>query len=160
MWVESCLSPSQFIARDDAQSASSPTREMCLKVGAALLEALNTQKYVAVTFTEQELWVLRERVDIYASQGTNTRLGLEIKKKLYEAMLSIDVERGAGAVLAGLSISEGASDGQMSGKEVHDAVARWKQASNTDTGRGDGIGLTGDANKDDAKDGTVDEARA
>ncbi len=162
MWIESCLAPSQLAAREESAAAFAPGRETCLKVAEALLEALSGQSAVHVTFIEPELWVLRERVSIFASLGTNTQLGLSIKKKLYEAMLSIDNERGAGAVMEGFGMADSGAGGAISSQEVLDGVAKWKQANGIagPDPTVDEAGRAGLPGKDDADDGPIDPARS
>ena len=89
--IEHTLTPSE-VAGGAALLAS---RDLCLKIATALLEALKRRVPISVSLTESELWLLRERCSIYTSQGANADLGLVIKSKLYEAILSISNERAA-----------------------------------------------------------------
>ncbi len=125
--IESCLSPTEMANREERFAAAAPDRDMCLKVAAALLEASEREARIAVSFGESELWILRERVDIYASQGTNNRLGLDIKQKVYQALLSITNERAAGAFFAGVPTAAVVAPERISGEEMNDALRRWKE---------------------------------
>ena len=151
MWIESCLTPSQMAAVDGPHPSEGPDQIMCLKVGTALLEALGAETLIAVSFTEDELWLLRERVDIYASQGANTRLGLGIKVKVYQALLSISNERAAGAVLSGLPGAGIHSEEAMSSKGINDAVRQWSEANKNPRS-----GASGDDHKKSEKSGADD----
>ncbi|MBI4218878.1 MAG: hypothetical protein HY682_01960, partial [Chloroflexi bacterium] len=128
--IEHSLAPSQAASGSDALGLA-PSKDTCLKVGAALLEALNSQKPVSVGFTEDELWMMRERLSIYTSQGANTDLGLVIKSKVYYALLSIGNERGAEAVFGIVSTAtvEPETDGGISRQEVDDAVRKWEEST-------------------------------
>ena len=83
--IEHTLAPSQAVVGSDEPGVLGPGKETCLKIGTAILEALSNQQPITVSFTEDELWLLRERVSIYTSQGANADLGLVIKAKLYQA---------------------------------------------------------------------------
>lgn len=127
--IEHTLSPSQAIAGSAESGVLGPGKETCLKIGTAILEALSNQQPIAVSFTEDELWLLRERVSIYTSQGANADLGLVIKSKLYQALLSIGNKRAAEAVLSDVTTVDDQTDAGMSREEVDDAVRRWQEAS-------------------------------
>lgn len=128
--IEHTLSPSQAIAGSAECGVVGPGKETCLKIGTAILEALASQsRPVGISFTEEELWLLRERVSIYTSQGANADLGLVIKAKLYQALLSIGNIRAAEAVLGEVVTTEDQAEIRMSREEVEDAVKRWQEAS-------------------------------
>ncbi|MDO8633576.1 MAG: hypothetical protein Q7K38_03525 [Candidatus Wildermuthbacteria bacterium] len=125
--IEHTLSPSQAVVGSAESGVLGPGKDTCLKIGTAMLEALSNQQPIAISFTEDELWLLRERVSIYTSQGANADLGLVIKAKLYRALLSIGNSRAAEAVLEEIvPVDEQAEEG-MSREEVDDAVRRWQE---------------------------------
>lgn len=66
-----------------------PFRELCLKVGSAVCEAAKTQAEVVVVFDADELWLLRETLDIFATSGPNQEFGLHLKCKVYGALLEM-----------------------------------------------------------------------
>lgn len=66
-----------------------PFREFCLKVGSAVCEAAKTQVEVVVVFDADELWLLRENLDIFATSGANQEFGLQLKCKVYQALLEL-----------------------------------------------------------------------
>lgn len=126
--IEHALTPSQAVAG----SPDGPGKETCLKVGTALVQALSGPQIFTINFTEDELWQLRERVSIYTSQGANADLGLVIKSKIYQALLSIGNKRAADAVMSDAEVTaaqEGELDEPMSREEVDDAVRRWQEIS-------------------------------
>jgi hypothetical protein len=148
--IEHNLSPSQAIAGGAESGILGPGKETCLKVGTAILEALSNQsRAVGISFTEDELWLLRERVSIYTSQGASADLGLVIKAKLYQALLSIGNKRGAEAVLGEVATSGDQTEAGMSREEVDDAVRRWQEVSGDPRNAGPGGGGTGPHRADD-----------
>lgn len=126
--IENSLAPSQTGSAKSNDVSSAPTKETCLKVGAALLEALDTQSpAVAISFDEDELWMLRERLSIYTSQGPRMDLGLVVKSKVYAALLSIGNERAAEAAIGGTLTAQDRADAELSREEVDDAIRRWQE---------------------------------
>ena len=135
--IEHALSPSQAVTGSNEAGAAGPGKETCLKIGTAILEALgNRSRPVGISFTDDELWLMRERVSIYTSQGANADLGLVIKAKLYQALLSIGNTRAAQAALGGVVTDEEPDGAEMSREEVDDAVRRWKRSDQPNTGPG------------------------
>ena len=128
--IEHTLAPSQAVAGIMESGVLGPGKDTCLKIGTAILEALSNDSYpIGINFTEDELWLLGERVSIYTSQGSNADLGLVIKSKIYQALLSIGNNRAAEAVLEEVApVDEQAEEG-MSREEVDDAVRRWQEIS-------------------------------
>src|SRR3990172_7743947 len=116
--IEHTLSPSQAVAGSAESGVLGPGKETCLKIGTAILEALSAQsRPVGISFTEDELWLLRERISIYTSQGANADLGLVIKAKLYQALLSIGNIRAAEAVLGEVTTADDQTEAGMSREE-------------------------------------------
>ncbi|MDO8688825.1 MAG: hypothetical protein Q7R39_02225, partial [Dehalococcoidia bacterium] len=136
--IEGVLTPTRRVLPDwkpDDSSggggSSSPTTNplmlpddaLCLKVGAAFIEANKTGSNVHVTLTESELWILRERVDSQARIG-NSPVGMEIKTQVYDALLSITNSRAANDMME----ETGMTDGDVeepdadAGREAMDAV--------------------------------------
>jgi hypothetical protein len=151
--IEHTLSPSQAIAGGAESGVLGPGKETCLKVGTAILEALaNQSRPVGISFTEEELWLLRERVSIYTSQGANADLGLVIKAKLYQALLSIGNKRAAEAVLGEVATAEDRTEAGMSREEVDDAVRRWQEVSGYRRNAGPGGGAGSHRSDDDSED--------
>ncbi|MBI4218981.1 MAG: hypothetical protein HY682_02480 [Chloroflexi bacterium] len=128
--IESCLAPSQAGKSGVDAAGPSPSRETCLKIGAAILESLSTQQPIGLSLTEDELWILRERVSVYTSQGASTDLGLVLKSKVYQALLSIDNTRAADTVLGDLGTADEDVDSGMTREEVDDAIRRWQRNGN------------------------------
>ena len=102
---------------------------------------------------ETILWLLRERVSIYTSQGASADLGLVIKSKLYQALLSIGNMRAAEAVIGEVTTAEVQTDAGMSREEVDDAVRHWQEVSgfrrNPGPGGGAGPHRTDDGSEDE-----------
>lgn len=97
--IELALTPSEVSQGDGGLlPASITSKELCLKIGSALLDALETGTEVDICLTEMECWVLRERVNILASLGTRGDVGLLVKKKLYQALLAYDLEKQVGDI--------------------------------------------------------------
>lgn len=67
-------------------------KTVCLKVGSALVELMqrggDAVTTIEVGFETDELWVLRDHIDIYLQTATNQRLGIELKVKIYKALLA------------------------------------------------------------------------
>ncbi|MBI4304918.1 MAG: hypothetical protein HY678_01235 [Chloroflexi bacterium] len=152
--IEHTLAPSETVSAKSEDRSAATTRETCLKVGAALLDALDEERPVAVSFDEAELWLLRERLSIYSSQGARADLGLVVKSKVYQALLSIYNEREADSALGGVFPVADTADAGPSRQEVDDAVRKWKKASGQRLPRGKGGSGTGaDGPSDDPPDG-------
>ena len=127
--IEHTLAPSQAVAGSAESGVLGPGKDTCLKIGTAILEALSNQQPIAISFTEDELWLLRERVSIYTSQGAAADLGLIIKSKFYQALLSIGNKRAAEAVLEDAAMVGKDSEGEgLSREEVDDGIRRWNEA--------------------------------
>lgn len=153
--IEHSLTPSQAVTGSTEAGGLGPGKETCLKVGTAILEALGNQQPITVTFTEEELWLLRERVSIYTSQGASADLGLVIKTKLYQALLSIGNIRAAEAVLGDVNTAEDQPEAGMSREEVDDAVRGWQEATGFRRHQDSGGGRAGPhRSDDDAEDET------
>jgi hypothetical protein len=153
--IEHTLSPSQAIAGSTESGVLGPGKETCLKIGTAILEAMaNQSQPVGISFTEEELWLLRERVSIYTSQGANADLGLVIKAKVYQALLSIGNHRAAEAVLGQVATADGHTETGMSREEVDDAVRRWQEVSGYRRTAGPGGGTGAHRADDEARDET------
>lgn len=91
--LEHLLTPSELqMPQDESGLAhpSLPSKEMCLKIGWAWLEAQQAQASLSVTFNAQELWIMRERVDIFVSLATSPHLGMTLKRKLYTALREVE----------------------------------------------------------------------
>lgn len=93
--IESVLSPTELVGHAD--SPPLPTKEMCLKLGSALYEMTSRAQgtetttppaTLEVVFTDQELWILRERLNIFAVLGDDTSIGVRLKTKIYEELRS------------------------------------------------------------------------
>ena len=92
--MENALAPSVTTQKNG------PAKDMMLRVGSALIESMRTQADESVYFEAAELWILRERLSIYASQGADTMLGMRLKAKVYAAL----IESSANDVLSDLGI--------------------------------------------------------
>ena len=88
--IEGELSPTERVGTSEkpGRFRMAPDEEMCLKVGGGLI-AVGEGK-VEVTWTETELWILRERVSITAASGGNPRAGYDLKRMVYEELLALD----------------------------------------------------------------------
>ena len=64
-------------------------RNLCLKVGSALCESARTKSDVELVFNADELWLLRENIDVYATSGDDQSFGLTLKCKVYAALLTV-----------------------------------------------------------------------
>lgn len=84
--IENTLSPSQVVQE------VGPDKTMVLRIGGALVEAQKTTQDQLVWLSDADLWLLRERLSVYAAQGVSVSLGLVLKCKIYEAPLSINAE--------------------------------------------------------------------
>jgi len=128
--IEHALSPSARFAEQDVNGLSdyAPSDTLCLRIGSALLEAITSQDTVTVSVSGAELWLLRERVSIYTSQGASADLGLVIKTKVYAALISIADE--LSLTDAGIKDAPGDTDGndEPSHEEVKDALEAWREA--------------------------------
>ncbi len=96
--LEYRLTPSEISASGDAGAPPDdvPSKELVLKVGAALLHALEGEREVEISLTERECWVLRERVMITDSMGQDPSAGLKVKGKLYRALMDFDLHNKVG----------------------------------------------------------------
>lgn len=83
--LDSVLAPTAFIEGPEAY----PDKPLCLKIGSALLEAEHHEP-VPIAFGVQELWILRERVNIFAAVGSDAQVGLVLKRKLYRDLLAVE----------------------------------------------------------------------
>ena len=124
--IERELSPSFFSA---SASETSPvplaSRTLCLKVGGALLEVGNEGE-VVVKFDSEELWLLRERLDIAAISGANMNLGLDLKRKLYTELRALEVPY----------TGETVTPTELTKDEINAALNTWNERSSragTDT---------------------------
>lgn len=96
MLMESALSPSEVSQDRTGTSPSSlPSKELCLKVGSALIQALEGVE-APLVLTEEECWTLRERVNIFTAVGERVDAGLTVKALLYQLLLQYAAEREAG----------------------------------------------------------------
>lgn len=151
MCIEYSLAPSEIGSAKNDGGSPAPTRETCLKVGTALLEALEDQQPIGVSFHEGELWALRERLSIYTSQGPRTDLGLVVKSKVYAALLSIANERSAKDALGEMPTARNGTG--LSRQEVDDALRMWAEANGEKGDPGSGDRRAGaDGAGDDAED--------
>ena len=103
--LESLLTPTEHDPRE-------PTRSMCLRIGSAMLDVADDGT-IAIAFDEGELWILRERVSIFSGVGSNARVGWELKRKIYIALLHRDEERdyrGLGVDATGSTSPNGYTD--------------------------------------------------
>lgn len=79
------------------ERSSIVVKELLLKLGSAFLELFHNQyemdTNVGVVFTEDELWVMRQAVNIGAAYR-GVPLGLELKRKIYEGLVAINSSDG------------------------------------------------------------------
>lgn len=115
--IESVLTPTEA-ATDHQRAADSliPSRDLCLKVGSSLLQAREREGEVVLALSEQECWVVRERVNIFASVGPRQDVGLTVKLKVYRMLLEYAFAQEVGDI-------EVADHVERSAKEVRDALA-------------------------------------
>ena len=117
--VENVLAPSVTTQR------GGPAKAMMLRVGSALIEGMQTQADQSVYFEAAELWILRERLSIYASQGADTMLGMRLKAKVYAALIAVSAKE----TISGLGLgdadadAEYASEGPAESESSDDAEA-------------------------------------
>ena len=98
MLIEAALSPST-VSADSESLSSSPSKELCLKVGSALEETIASSKpdyRTSLNLTEQECWILQERINIFASSGPRVDSGISIKRELYRALLEYAFDSSVG----------------------------------------------------------------
>ena len=100
MALEATLSPSEVSGGDGKVllSSSVPSKDLCLKIGSALIQAREAGGAVDLVLTEPEFWVLRERVSIFTSIGQRHDLGMTIKLKLYRLLLEYAFAREVGEI--------------------------------------------------------------
>lgn len=116
MALEATLSPSEVSAGEGkTPSQAMPSRELCLKIGSALVQARETGGAVDLTLSEPECWILRERVSIFTSIGQRHDLGMAIKMKLYHLLLDYAFTREVGDLGT-------AEHQERSAREVRDAL--------------------------------------
>ena len=98
MALESVLSPSEVMAGGEGKMLSPAvlSKELCLKIGSALIQAREIGGAVDIVLSETECWALRERVNIFMSIGQRHDVGLTIKLKLYQLLLAYAFAREAG----------------------------------------------------------------
>lgn len=117
MALESVLTPSEVSTEaQKAQPQSAPTRDLCLKIGSALLQSREQGGEVIMVLTEQEVWLLRERISVFMAIGSRSDVGLSIKLKLYGLLLDYAFAREAGEF-------ETADHEERSAREVKNALA-------------------------------------
>jgi hypothetical protein len=81
------LSSDDFTIRNVAAFADAPSKKpFLLKIGRAIVDG---QDKTSIEFNEEELWLIRELAQSFVSVGPEV-IGLELKKKVYKALLSID----------------------------------------------------------------------
>ncbi len=102
----------------DARAEAS--MEFLLKIGGALLEAQEVGKPVEVTFTEQELWTLREVATLGAVKIGNEFVSVSMKLKVYEALRK----------LAGIDLGPEREDATYEGK-----LKEWEEQQNGGTSK-------------------------
>lgn len=88
--IESHLTPSEVgqVGTDGFLPDNVPTRSFCLKIGSALAEAYNTKAPLEVALTQEECWILRERLSIYERIANRQNGGLLLKLKIYGLLQS------------------------------------------------------------------------
>jgi hypothetical protein len=99
--MEMTLSPAEVkvleVACLEKDTPPAP-RSLILKVGSCLVDE-SAQDW-ELDLDEEEFWFLREKVNLFATlEGRN--IGLPLKRKIYQALLSYDTERIAGRLKAG-----------------------------------------------------------
>lgn len=115
--IESVLTPTEAaMEHQRAQDALMPSKELCLKVGSALLQARERDGEVVLALSEQECWVVRERVNIFASVGSKQDVGLTVKLKVYHMLLEYAFAQEVGDI-------EVSDHNERSAREVRDALA-------------------------------------
>ena len=115
--LESMLTPSEVsLDKPEPLPLGVPIKELCLKIGSALVQAAKGQR-VPLVLTETECWILRERVSIFTTVGTNQQEGLEIKLLLYKLLLEYAAEREVGTLLE-------SDHEELSLQEVRNELAR------------------------------------
>lgn len=103
-------------------------RELCLKVGSAVCEAARAQNDIAIAFDADELWLLREALDIFATSGSDQTFGLTLKCKVYAGLLSLANTVGELEMPAGDPADPMYDLSRLS--EIEDL---WKDSSNADS---------------------------
>lgn len=88
------LTPSEVSMRTEGSflPPDVPSKELCLKIGSALLQAMESNGEVEIAINEHEGWALRERVSPFEQVAT-LPVGLSITKKLFGLLLEFDGER-------------------------------------------------------------------
>ena len=122
MALEATLSPSE-VSGGDGKSllpSSVPSKDLCLKIGSALVQAREAGGAVDLTLSEPECWILRERVSIFTSIGQRHDLGMAIKMKLYHLLLEYAFAREVGD---NLHTVEGR---EISGSNLQKGIAEWE----------------------------------
>ena len=117
-YLEMVLAPSEIAVECNGDSflpKCIPTKRLCMAIGSAWMEALASNNEVGIALTEQDLWILRERVNLGATIGQE-RVGQTIKTKLYQALQAVEVKLATGM--------ETISYQEPSYKEVTDALEK------------------------------------
>lgn len=96
-----------------------PSKELVLKVGSAYLEVVDGAREVEVVLTEEECWVLRERVRQADGIGSHGYVGRGLKAKIYRMLMEFDARKRLGEVKV-----VGVEEPKKSWEEVRDALAR------------------------------------
>lgn len=144
--LEECLAPSEITAIGAGVSLEQipfdiPDNVLVLKIAEGLSRALdlpvkntinNTE--VSIVLTDHECWIFRERVDIFV-QISGINVGLTIKMKIYEALLSMDLERAASELLNTVNLKEGkiVERNNFTLEEIKNVVEKQESSTNSQT---------------------------
>ena len=83
--IEAVLSPSEISEYEHTKGTV--YKDFLLHVGAVLVHG-----HIDFSITEEELWILRERINVFAAVGNNLDVGLRLKKKIYALLLEFDAD--------------------------------------------------------------------
>lgn len=94
IFIDVALYPTEITHQQELLDAYIPSKELAKKVGYALLETADSGGNTKLVLSENECWMLRERIDVRTGTSTRPKLGFELKCKLYEILLEFETDRG------------------------------------------------------------------
>ena len=93
------------VRNDDVEDDRRVAKPLLLRVGAAWMVMMEPTSpgTIAISVTEPEAWLLRDRVPIMVMVG-NKPVGLTLKAKLYRLLMQFDTERESAEVIKSLQV--------------------------------------------------------
>jgi hypothetical protein len=137
-WEEVMLLTDRVTNGDSAEGSVEP-RSLLLKLGSAYLELIHEDGgrggEVMIGLTEPEAWLLRSKVSSADKLATRPRLGVQLLRKLYHALLEFNTT---------LDLPEGSIVEEPDKRQVADAITRWRRSLDGSTGSDHTNNLTDD----------------